>query len=82
MLYTKHIDDIPGGPKQDSLPNLTTIQPSTLKALQTTKTTKLDLLFLTPLFFNRGATTPNEKQIHFLPSRKTIADRGIGSRTC
>ena len=63
--YKKHIDDISGGTKQDFLPEPTTTQSFTFKALQNTKITKLGLLSFSPLIFNRRSTTTNEKQIDY-----------------
>ena len=52
---TKNIkDEISANSKQDFSPKATTNHLSTIKALQTTKITKSNLLSLLPLVFNRG----------------------------
>ena len=67
----KHKDEISAGPKQDSMLQPTTTQPSKFKALQNTKIIKLGLLSLTPLFFNRRFNTSNLKNTFiFLPPEK------------
>ena len=62
-------DEISAGPKQDSLPQFITTYPPTIKALQTTKITKLGPL--SPLVFHRRFTISELKnKFMFLPPGK------------
>ena len=73
-LYQEHKEEISASPKHDSLPQPTTTQRSTFKVLETTKITKLGLLFLPPLFFNRSFTTSKSKnKFIFLTPEKRFA---------
>ena len=61
-LNQEHKDEISASPKQLSLPQSTTTQPLTFKALQTIKITKLGLLCLSPhCFLPEGSLHQNWK---------------------
>ena len=62
LSKTKNIkDEISASPNQDFSPQATSNHLSTMKALQTTKITKLYFLSLLSLVFNRGFTISESK---------------------